>query len=349
MGRFLFMVPALSLCLFSCMDSPSYEKEEVGIGSGGLFVVNEGVYGSGTASLSYYDPHTGEVQDHVFSRANGVPLGDVAQSMTISGGAGWIVVNNSRVIFSVSLSDMVERGRITGLVSPRHILFLSDSKAYVTDLYDTGIAVVDPRTYSVTGAVRTGSPAEQMILRDGYVYANCWSSGTEILKIDCTSDKVVDSLEAGIQPCSMVFDSDGSLWVLSDGGGWEGNPAGYVKPSLLKIGTEEFAVEQELVFDGYIAVSDLVASDDGKTLYWLGSGVWKMDISSKELPDAPFIPSEPGQTFYALTANSEDGDIYVADAVDYSQDGKVYRYSSGGALKDVFSVGICPGAFCWYR
>ena len=31
------MVPALSLCLFSCMDSPSYEKEEVGIGPGGLF------------------------------------------------------------------------------------------------------------------------------------------------------------------------------------------------------------------------------------------------------------------------------------------------------------------------
>lgn len=350
MGRFSFFVPALFVCLglASCMEQGSSEPEDVEIGVNGLFIVNEGGFGSGTASLSHYDMETEDVTDHVFYKANGVPLGDVAQSMTVYDGCGWIVVNNSKVIFSVGLSDMKEKGRITGLTSPRHMQFISATKAYVTDMYERKIAIVDPRTYSVTGSVETGCTTEQLVVYGGYVYVNSWSYGTEILKIDPASDMVVDRLEVGIQPCSMALDSDGGLWVLADGGGWEGNPAGYEKPSLLKVDLGKFEVERELVFNDWISVSDLTIDDDGDTVYWLGSGVWKMDTSSRELPDGPFIPAESGQAFYALAVDPSGGDIFVADAVDYSQNGKVYRYTSDGYLKDDFTVGICPGAFCWH-
>ncbi|MBR7097583.1 MAG: YncE family protein, partial [Alistipes sp.] len=39
--------------------------------------------------------------------------------------------------------------------------------------------------------------------------------------------------------------------------------------------------------------------------------------------------------------------VYIADAIDYQQQGKVYRYSATGELLDEFYVGIIPGAFCW--
>ena len=55
----------------------------------------------GNASLSYYDPETKRVENEVFARANAQKLGDVAQSMTMHGGLGWIVVNNSGVIFAI--------------------------------------------------------------------------------------------------------------------------------------------------------------------------------------------------------------------------------------------------------
>jgi hypothetical protein len=48
-----------------------------------------------------------------------------------------------------------------------------------------------------------------------------------------------------------------------------------------------------------------------------------------------------------LTICPRTGDVYIADAIDYVQQGMVYRYSSDGVLIDSFYVGIIPGAFCW--
>ena len=82
----------------SCMKWDYGEEEEFTIPPHGLFITNEGNYQYGNATLSYYDPSTNTVENELFYRANGYRLGDVAQSMTIHDGKGWIVVDNSHVI-----------------------------------------------------------------------------------------------------------------------------------------------------------------------------------------------------------------------------------------------------------
>ena len=74
---------ALSASLHSCMEWDYGEIEDFSVTGSGLFITNEGNFQYGNATLSYYDPETKEVQNEVFYRANGMKLGDVAQSMTI--------------------------------------------------------------------------------------------------------------------------------------------------------------------------------------------------------------------------------------------------------------------------
>ena len=71
-----------------------------------------------------------------------------------------------------------------------------------------------------------------------------------------------------------------------------------------------------------------------------------MDVNAERLPLRPFLPYK-NTLYYGLTVNPKNGDVYVADAIDYVQKGMVYRYSKECELLDQFYVGIIPGAFCW--
>lgn len=167
--------------------------------------------------------------------------------MTIRNGVGWIVVNNSHVIFAIDVDTFKEVGRITNFTSPRYIHFLSDEKAYVTQLWDNRIFIVNPERYEITGYIEcpgmtmeSGS-TEQMVQYGKYVYVNCWSYQNRILKIDSETDEVVGELTVGIQPTSLVMDKNNKMWTITDGG-YEGSPYGYEAPSLYRIDAEKFEI-----------------------------------------------------------------------------------------------------------
>lgn len=337
--------------LVGCMKWDYGAAEDFAASGDGLFITCEGNFQYGNATLSYYDPVTRTVENEVFLRANGMKLGDVAQSMTVRNGTGWVVVNNSHVIFAIDLRSFRETGRIANLTSPRYIHFLNDEKAYVTQLWDNRIFIVNPKRYEITGYIavpgmtmESGS-TEQMVQYGKYVYVNCWSYQNRIIKIDTETDQVVDELEVGIQPASLVIDRHNKLWTITDGGS-EGSPYGYEAPSLYRIDAETFTVEKQFKFKFGDTPSELQLNGAGDTLYWIDDDIWRMDVASGRLPVRPFLKYN-GTIYYGLTVDPVRGDVYVADAIDYQQQGMIYRYSPEGEPLDEFYVGITPGAFCW--
>ncbi len=350
--RLVAIVSVVALLLCSgCMKWEYGIEEEFAVGGDGVFITNEGNFQYGNASLSYYDPTTMTVENEVFYRANAMKLGDVAQSMVIHDNVGWVIVNNSHVAFAIDLTTFKERGRIVNLTSPRYMLFLSDEKAYITQLWDNRIFIVNPKRYEITGYIdcpgmtmETGS-TEQMVQYGKYVYVNCWSYQNRILKIDTETDRVVDELVVGIQPTSLVLDKNNKMWTITDGG-YENSPYGYEAPTLHCIDAETFTIEKSFRFRLGDEASELQLNRAGDMLYWLNDDVWAMSVDDDRLPVRPFLESR-GTIYYGLTVSPANGDVYVADAIDYQQPGKIYRYTSDGVLQDEFYAGIIPGAFCW--
>ncbi len=346
----LTMLIAATICC-GCMEWDYGYTEDFSFRGRGLYIINEGNFQYGNASLSYYNPDSKKVENEVFFRANAMKLGDVAQSMTVRDGIGWVVVNNSHVIFAIDLNTAKEIGRITNLTSPRYIHFLSDEKAYVTQLWDNRIFIINPKKFEITGYIECpgmtmeNGSTEQMVQWGKYVYVNCWSYQNRILKIDTTTDKVVGELEVGIQPTSLKLDCNGKLWIVTDGG-YEGSPYGYEAPALYRIDAESFTIEKEFRFQKGDAPSEVMLNGAGDKIYWINDDIWAMDVASSHLPIRPFLPYND-TIYYGLTIDPSTGDVYIADAIDYQQQGKIYRYSSQGELIDEFYVGIIPGAFGW--
>ena len=341
----------LTLLCASCMQWDYGYEEDFTAPKQGLFITNEGNFQYGNASLSFYDPAADTVQNEIFFRANAMKLGDVAQSMLIKDDIGWVVVNNSHVVFAINTTTFKEVGRINNLTSPRYMHFVSDTKAYITQLWDNRIFIVNPKRYEITGYIlcpnmtmESGS-TEQMVQKGKYVYVNCWSYQNRILKIDTETDQVVDELTVGIQPTSLVLDASGMLWTITDGG-YEGSPYGYEAPSLYCIDPDQMRITKQFRFAMGDSPSEIQLSGDKKTLYWINRAIWKMSIDATVLPQTPFLPDQ-GTLYYGLTICPTSNDVYVADAIDYVQQGKIYRYSSDGELIDEFYAGIIPGAFCW--
>ena len=349
----LLSVVCCLLSLVSCMkwDYGLEETFDTSASGDGLFICNEGNFQYGNATLSYYNPETKVVENEVFYRANAMKLGDVAQSMIIRDSIGWVVVNNSHVIFAIDINTFKEVGRITNLTSPRYIHFVSDEKAYVTQIWDNRIFIVNPKRYEITGYIdvpnmtmESGS-TEQMVQYGKYVYVNCWSYQNRILKIDSETDEVVDELVVGIQPTSIVMDCNNKLWTVTDGG-YEGSPYGHEAPSLYRIDAETFSIEKQFEFKFGDAPSEIQLNGTKDKLYWINDDIWEMDVTVDRVPVRPFIPYS-GTIYYGLTVCPRSSDVYVADAIDYVQQGMIYRYSKDGELIDEFYVGIIPGAFCW--
>jgi len=274
--RILPSIFIVLLILSSCSKSPLDTVFFDFTGNKGVYIVNEGNFMFGNSSLSFYDPQTKKVLNDVFQARNGAPLGDVAQSMSILGDLGFIVVNNSGKIYVIDSRTAEFKGSISGLSSPRYIHFINFKKAYVTDLYARKITIFNPQTFQITGHIPVSNSksefsqhaTEQMVQYGNLVFTNCWSYDNKVLIINSDTDQLVDSIEVYKQPNSMVIDKDNKIWVLSDGG-FEGSPYGYERPGLMKIDAETREVERSFRFAQGDHPQSLCINPTKDTIYYL--------------------------------------------------------------------------------
>ncbi len=309
---------------------------------GGVFIINEGNYMQGNAELSFLDVGLNQKFDNVFFQANKRKLGDVFQSMNIINGNAYLVINNSSKIEIINPKTFKSIGAIKGLHSPRYIIKTSTNKAYVSDIYDNNIFVIDLSNNQILKKIPLWGWVEEMISINGKTYVTNLR-GSYINIIDENTDQIIDSIETPFAPKNILKDASNHLWVLCGDANASNKKHFIVKIDLeIKLITKQFEIKTPQTNANKLRINAA-----GNTLFWIDEGVFKMSINDSILPPNPIIDKQQ-RIFYGLAIDPKYHEIMVSDAKDFNSNSDVYRYDFNGQLLGKFIGGKITSDFYFY-
>lgn len=339
-----YVVITLALMLNACSDDDS-PTEPAGDYENGYFVVNEGPFQNGSGTITFVGDD-GSVRQNVYKTVNGEDLGNIVNSMYITDGKGYIVVNNSNKVVVVNRYTMEKEAVIQGndIESPR-CFTAANGKGYISNwgdpfnAEDDYVAVIDLATNLVLEKIAVGEGPENMLTDADRVFV-CLEGGygqnDQVAVINTNDDSVITNLTVGYVPNSMAIDNSGDIWVLCGGKpAWTG---AQTPGALFKIDPMSTALTGfEFNFSDH---PTSLNTENGNLYYALDGKVFQMNKDDIALPTEA-LPGLDG-VFYAM--NVRAGELFATDAGDYASEGNLKVYSIGsGSLLETIPAGIIPG------
>ncbi|WP_225035611.1 YncE family protein [Winogradskyella sp. SM1960] len=312
--------------------------------SNGIFILNEGLFGTNTASVSHIDA-SGTLENDIFATQNpGMTLGDTGQGMGFYGDFAYVILHYSDEIKVVNSTTFAFEASITDQLSaPRNITFY-DGKGYVTnwgdpaDTTDDYVAVIDLTTNTISSTISVAEGPEKIVQKDGKLFVahqGGYGYGNSVSVIDIATS-TVESITVGDVPSTIKVDDD-YLYVLSSGKqAWTGDET---QGSIHKIDLSDYQNHVTINFEttehpSYLAV------DDTDLYYVLNNNIYKMASTDTTLPTVAFNTSNDVQLSYGF--DKIDDKLYLLDAIDYVSPGKVFVYDESGSLITEYTVGPLP-------
>jgi YVTN family beta-propeller protein len=225
LNKLLLTALAASLFLASCSDDDNNIAPPSGDYVNGLFILNQGGFGHGDASVSFLS-NDFELENNIFAGVNpGHILGDTGQDIGLTGEQAYIVMNFSNKIEVVNRYNFEHITTIeAGLDNPRYIAFAS-GKAYVTNWGDPGVAtddfvaVINLTDNTVITTIPVAEGPERIVEANGKLYvahAGGYGFGNTVSVIDSTNSTLAATINVGYVPNSLEV-ADGKLYVMNGG------------------------------------------------------------------------------------------------------------------------------------
>lgn len=329
----LFVAATITASITGCKKDENPTNND--FTGNGTFIICEGGYGAGNARLDFYHKTGDSLQTNIFQKVNGIPLGDIFQSMLINNDRAFLVVNNSGKIEVVDPKDMTSKGTITGLTSPRYVCFTGNTKAYVSDLFSGNISIINTTNLNIESTISLPGWSEEMLNDNGKIWVtNGMKDYTYILQ----NNAVVDSVNVGYGSTSIRKDNSGKIWILTGGN----YPPNTINSKISRVNPTTNAVEWDYEFASFGA-SKLRTNADKSVLYFLYDGKVYRKNADNSTP-SEFI-SLTGKQFYGMNVDPSNGNIWLGDAGDFSSAGTVYVYNSASTQLKSFTTGVAPTDF----
>ncbi len=316
----------------------------------GVLILNEGNFGSGNGSISFYDEKSMTITNNVVQSANGgSEIGATVQSIYQHDGVGYIVCNGPDKIEFINMDDFSYLANPeTNLSQPRYMTVVGN-KGYITcwgpwdfndwTLPDSYIAVMDLNTKTIVDSLECGSAPEGIFSIGDYLYiANSFETNITVVNInDLSSSKI----NLASMPEQFSLDASGTIWVSVSSGLYGIN-------SMSREKTDSLLVSN---IDGKIAMDGT-----GEKLYLLAVEPWDpnktnsasevrvFDTKTKTLSMTALIT---GEDFYGIGYNGTTNKIYVSDSKAFSGPGQIYVYDDQGVKLDEQITSVGPSGFVY--
>lgn len=347
----VLFLPLLFAVLISSSCTKTKENPDYGKYGEGVLISNEGTFNSGNGTVSYYNTENDSVINDIFKLENGRNLGDVVQSVSRIGDFVFIQVNNSHKIEVVDGKSFAEKAVIKNLTQVRYAIG-NEQNAYATAWGKWGadgkVYFIDVKTLKLTDSVSTGLGPEAMLLfNDNLFVANSggYTYDNTISVINTLNKSIIKTITVGANPKSMVLDKNQKLWVLCSGSeiydaNW--NTIGHHASKLLRINPLDFSIEKEIQLFASKHPAKLALNGSGDLLYF-GSGfgftgIYTLNINSISFTENLLI----NKAFYGFDFNKNTNEIFAFEAPNYTERGKLYRYTADGVELGNYTVGIAP-------
>ncbi len=338
----------------ACDNDDDNNNQPIPTTAFGVFVINEGAFGSGNSSVSFFDYNTGIMYNNLFESSNGYPLGDVAQSMISKENTGYIVVNNSQKVEVVNLSTMKVKATITGFQGPRYMV-ITGGKGFVSDWFSDKVFVVNLAANTSVNQISVGTGPDQMTVAANKLFVcnvGGWGSDSTVTVIDPVTESVITTIPTGVNPNSAVVDINGKVWILcggSTGPDFTGGTPDDIAGGLYCIDPVSLTVEKTIPIQSSIHPTKMTINPAGDKLWYLaGNDGYYGKPARMNITDSVFqVNPQINRSFYGLGIDPETGIIYGGNAPSFTQNGYMLRYLSTGNLLDSVQTGIAPNGFCF--
>ncbi len=337
-----------AVLLAGCVQDPASVNQDLPVPSAkGVYVVNEGDWGRGNATLTYYDLETFQAYTDVFSAVNGRPLGDVGNEIVTREGKGYIVVNNSDRIEIIDLATYRSEGTISlpAGSSPRQIAFAGDSLLLVTALYDNSVLLFGLTGGQMLGRIPVGANPEGIVVTNGkaYVANSGVGSGNTMSVISLATRTVTATVTVGDNPSGVALSGDGKVFVVC-GGFYNdySNPNDDTPATVAVVNPQSDAVIARLQIGGH--ASAIAISADGQGYVPTTDRVVMIDTRSRTVTGTFLTGS-----FYGIGVEQVSGDVYLTDPKNYVLPGEVLVYAANGQFRTRFPAGVIPGSIAFKR
>lgn len=353
LNKTMTLVLLISVGITSCTsddrEPEGFQTPPAGTYADGIFILNEGGFGSSNASVSYID-NNDQIFNGIYTAETGMNLGDVAQSMAFNDELAYIVVNNSSTIEIVNRFTFEHMETVTNLLlNPRYITF-SGNKGYISDwgdpnnIEDDFIAVLNLQTNIIEATIAVPEGPEQLLAANGNLYiahTGGYGYGNTISVINTNTQIITNTITVADVPNGMVIENQ-SLYVMCSGKApFTGEET---TAALFKINLNTNAVENSQQFPEGEHPKFLQLANN-ELYYTKSTSVYTTSTNTLQISQSSLldISEDGGSILYGFAVNNDK--IYIADAKDYASNGEALIYSLTGNFQQSFTTEIIPNSF----